>query len=164
MYKPLLFTIILFLFGCQNKNYEITIADSKKINNDFLQNLEDSEKALISMYLLAYGNECSSDKITLKCKILEDLNIDNECDKKHIEFLKQWFSSNKLMLIKLQNCPNLPHNFAIQNRIEKIILKKKKDTLTIIFNIKGINESQEKTWNFTQKDRYIIKNKGLIKI
>jgi hypothetical protein len=68
------------------------------------------------------------------------------------------------MLIKLQNCSNLPYNFAIQNQIEKIGIIKQNDTLTIIFNVKGVNESQEKTWDITQKNNYIVKNKTLVKI
>ncbi len=164
MYKILFYILITSLLSCQNNNYEITVAENNNINKDYLQKVNNQEKALISMYLYAYGNECKNSTSTLKCKILKSLNIDNECNTEHIKFLKQWFSTNNLMLIKLQHCPNIPFNFAIQNQIKKIGMIKKNDTLTIIFNVKGINESQEKTWDITQKDSYIIKNKTLLKI
>lgn len=164
MRKALFFILIFTLFACQNNNYKIAVVENDNVNQKFLQKANNPEKALISMYLFAYGNECRENTSSIKCKILKSLNIDNECNAKHIEFLKQWFATNKLMLIKLQNCPNLPHNFAIQNQIKKIEIIKQNDTLTIIFNVKGVNESQEKTWDITQEKSYIIKNKTLVKI
>ncbi len=164
MYKILFFILIFTLFACQNNNYEATVAKNNNINTEFLQKTDDAEKALICMYLFAYGNECKINTSSVKCEILKSLNIDNECNSKHVEFLKQWFITNKLMLIKLQNCPNLPYNFAIQNQIEEIGIIKQNDTLTILFNVKGVNQSQEKTWDITQKDSYIIMNETLVKI
>ena len=164
MHKALFFILIFTLFACQNNSYEITVVENNNINKEFLQKANNPEKALISMYLFAYGNECRKNTSSVKCEILKSLHIDNECNTKHVNFLKQWFATNKLMLIKLQNCPNLPHNFAIQNQIEKIGIIKQNDTLTIIFNVKGVNESQEKTWDITQEDNYIVKNKTLVKI
>ena len=164
MHKLLLYTLVFFLFACQNYNFEITVAEGNIINSEYLQKAEDSEIALICMYLYAYGNECKKDTSAIKCNILKSLHIDNECNTQHLEFLKKWFITNELMLIKLQKCPNLPYNFAIQNHIEKIGIIKHNDTLTIVFNVKGVNESQEKTWEFAQKDMYIVKNKTLLKI
>ena len=164
MFRALKFLLLFLLFSCQQNSYKTTIVENNSINKNFLQKANDSEKALISMYLFAFGNECKMDTTLVKCKILQSLNIDNECNTEHIDFLKQWFTSNKYMLNKLQNCPNLPYNFAIQNKIKKLELEKQNDTLTIIINVKGVNESQEKTWNITQIDHYIIKNKSLLKI
>jgi len=164
MYKILFYLLIFIFFSCQNNNYEITVVENDNVNKEFLQKANNPEKALISMYLFAYGNECKINTSSVKCKILKSLNIGNECNTKHVEFLKQWFATNRLMLIKLQNCPNLPYNFAIQNQIEEIGIIKQNDTLTILFNVKGVNQSQEKTWDITQKDSYIIMNETLVKI
>lgn len=164
MFRILKFLLLFLLFSCQQNNYKSTIVENNIINEKFLQQANDPEKALISMYLFAFGNECKMDTAFVKFKILKSLNIDNECNTEHIDFLKQWFNSNMYMLNKLQNCPNLPYNFAIQNKIKKVELEKQNDTLTIIINVKGVNESQEKAWNITQKDSYIVKNNSLLKI
>ena len=166
MHKLILFFITITLLGCQNhKNYlEKTIVENKKVNFKNLQNLEDSEKAIISMYLFAYGNACDKKKDIAKCQILNTLKIDDECNNKHISFLKKWFNKDKLLLIKLKNCPTLPQNSSIQNQFESLKLSKQLDTLTIIYNISGLNNSQEKSWNFHRKDRYLIKKTSLIKI
>lgn len=166
MYKLFLLLILATCFACQNPNNysKKTIVENKKVNFKNLQNLEDSEMAIISMYLFAYGNDCDTKKDKIKCQILNILKIENECNSKHISFLKKWFNKDKLLLIKLNNCPTLPHNGSIQNQFETLKLSKQKDTLIIIYNILGLNNSQEKTWNFHGKDKYLIKNSSFIKI
>ena len=102
------------------------------------------EKALISGYLFAYANECITNSEKNKCKLLARLNIDNECSSNHINFLRGWFKNDNLMQYKLLNCPNLPHNFAVQNSIKKIVLKRASDTLSITLKASGMNTIQEK--------------------
>ena len=166
MHKLFFFLILITIFSCQNPNNysEKTILEDKKVNYQNLQNLEDSEKALITMYLFAYGNSCQKKNNKIKCQILNYLKIKNECETTHISFLKKWFKNDKLMLIKLNNCPFLPQNSAIQNQFETIKLSKKQDTLIIIYNIRGLNNLQEKSWNISRKDKYLIKTNSLIKV
>ena len=162
-----LFSILILinlLISCQQKeiNYSEVILENEIINTEFLQETDASEKALINGYLFAYGNECTSEKSHIKCDILKELSIENECDSDHISKLQKWFSEDLMMKIKLLNCPNLPQKGAIQNTIYKIELKRKNDTITIVFGVKGLNNSQEKSWDIEQSNSYIIKNETFI--
>ena len=165
--KNIVLIILLLLFcSCtQNaKEYTTTILENGKIDTTFIQNISESEKALISLYLFAYGNECTDHSATNKCQLLDLLQIKDECDKQHIDFLNKWFKKDVLMSSKLQNCPNLPINFAIQNSIKKLVLSRVVDTLSLTIEVKGINETQEKTWDTEQTMSYFIKNDTFIKI
>lgn len=161
-----LILVTLLQISCNQKykNHTTVVFENNVINSEFLQTINPPEKALLSGYLFAYGNECLSDSTSTKCKILKTLNVKNECDEQHIDFLKKWFSKEVLMSYKLQKCPNLPHTFAIQNTFDKIVMKRNSDTITITIKVKGINESQEKNWNIEQTDSYLIKDENLIKI
>jgi len=164
--KLLLFLLItISLISCKKEpNYSVVIWDNVEMNSEFLQKTDIPEKALISGFLLAYANECSSEKETIKCNILKQLNIENECNEQHISFLKKWFSEDIMIKIKLLNCPNLPLNGAIQNNIKKIELKRNSDHITISIHVKGLNNSQEKSWDIEQTNSYIIKNNKFIPI
>ncbi len=162
----LLILILLLQSSCQkhSRNYSEVILENGSINTDFIQVIEEPEKALLTWYLFVYGNECTMSSDKIKCKLLGLLNIENECDNKHIDFLYKWFGKNKLMQYKLQKCPNLPFNFAIQNTIERIVINRNSDTLSLTIKVKGINESQEKNWDIEQTEFFIIKKEILIKI
>ena len=157
--------LMLFLISCKQKlkNYTHIILDKDSIYTSNIQTLKESEKALISGYLFAYGNECIANSNKNKCKILYELNINDECNNDHISFLKKWFKNDNLMQYKLRNCPNFPHNFAIQNSFDKIIINRN-DTLSIKYTVKGLNNSQEKSWNVSREDFYFIKNNTFLKL
>lgn len=165
--KILLILIVLFLASsCQvSKDYDEKIMIEN--NNVYFQNLNDLtqvENALIQMYLYAYGNACNPKNNSAKCKILKHLQIEDECDQKNILFLNNWFSNNVLFLQKLKKCPSINSDSPIQNKFEYLKLSKQKDTITIFFNVKGLNNSQEKSWNYHGNDKFLIKRKSLIKI
>ncbi len=165
--KILLILIVLFLASsCQvSKDYDEKIIIQN--NNVYFQNLNDLtqvENALIQMYLYAYGNACNPKNNSAKCKILKHLQIEDECDQKNILFLNNWFSNNVLLLQKLKKCPAIKSDSPIQNKFEYLKLSKQKDTVTIFFNVKGLNNSQEKSWNYHGNDKFLIKRKSLIKI
>ncbi|MCP4976287.1 MAG: hypothetical protein GY931_09020 [Maribacter sp.] len=168
MIKPIFYILIVLLtVSCNKKEISHSgkiISQNGKINTIYLNRLETPEKALISWYLYAYVNECHENTSRAKCGILDLLNIGNECDPKHINMLQQWFSTDKLAVFKLKKCPNLPHDSAIQNIVEKLELHRIADTISITYNIKGLNNIQEKSWNIEQTDSYIIKNKTLVKV
>jgi len=160
----LLFLVILF--SCKDKDDTITqiVLDNNKINTSYLNQIETPEKALLSWYLYAYGNECDNFSAKIKCKLLKELKIDNECDPKHLSNLLQWFSNDMLAVYKLNKCPNLPIKSAIQNTFEHISLIRHNNTLSIKFSIKGINTLQEKSWNIHKTESYLISNNTFTKI
>ena len=134
------------------------------VNKNELLKLKESEKALVLWYLYAYGNACDGNTHKPKCEILQTLKITDECNSEHLSFLLQWFSTDMLAVYKLKNCPVLPVKSAIQNEFEKIILLHKKDTIFINYKIKGMNNSQEKSWNIEKKEAYVILKKTLVKV
>ena len=160
-------TIFLLLqISCKQHgiNYTQVILENKRINTGFLKTIDEPEKALLSWYLFAYGNECIENSAKVKCEILNILNIDDECSKEHIIFLNEWFTNDFLVRYKLKNCPNLPEGSAIQNTIDKLVLVRKFDTISIEYHIKGLNNIQEKSWNIKRTDSYIIIEDSLKKV
>ena len=164
--KLLLFLLItISSVSCKKEpNYSVVIWDNEELNSEFLQKVDLPEKALISGYLFAYANECSSEKEAIKCAILKQLNIENECDEQHISFLKKWFSEDIMIKIKLLACPNLPLDGVIKNNIKRIEVIRKKDTISILFHVKGFNNSQEKSWDINQTHTYLIQDNKFIPI
>lgn len=158
---------LLFLqISCKKESikYEHKILINNQLNTELLANIKTPERALLSGYLFVYGNECDAISDKMKCKILPELNILDECNKKHVNFLKQWFKNDVILSLKLQKCPVLPRKFAIQNKLKKIIIQRKNDTISITINVIGMNTSQEKNGNIEQTDTFIIKNNSFIKV
>jgi len=165
--KYILITILsLVIYACKNNEpkYFESIIDNNEINSVFLKQTDEAEKALISGYLYAYGNECGLYSNTLKCQVLKELNILNECDTNHIKFLNKWFKNDIVMFYKLKNCPYLPLHSAIQNEIKHMSIYRNNDTIRINILVYGLNNSEEKNWNTEQTDTYLIDKNTLIKI
>lgn len=163
------FSLLTILFvlqsSCSEKiSYEAIILKDNQINTEFFQNIGKHEKALLTWYLFAYGNECKSNSEKIKCELLELLHIEDECSPKQIDFLKNSFELDILMKFKLKKCPVIPFKGAIQNTIKKIAIKRNEDILTILITVKGMNQMQEKTWNIEQNESYRIKNNRLVKM
>jgi len=163
-YAFILVTLLLISCKKQSINYTQVILDNEIINTSFFESVDEPERALLSWYLYAYGNECTSESDKYKCKLLNLLKIEDECSKEHISYLNDWFFGNILIQAKLYNCPSLPFKFAIQNTIKKIILSRASDTLSITFKVKGMNTMQEKFWNIEQKEFFLIRKNTLTKI
>ena len=158
--------ILLFLSSC-TKQETITIdivLEKGKINAKFLNSINAPEKALLSWYLFAYGNECGDESSKVKCQILKEMNIKDECESSHLNNLLQWFSLDMLAVYKLNNCSKIPLDSAIQNAFKNIILIRKGESLSIKYSVMGLNTIQEKSWNISQTDSYLIRNNTLIKI
>ena len=163
--KQLVFVVLLVCCSCaKQENKTSVILENEQINTEVIKSLSNSERALLSWYLYAYGNACEENSTKYKCQILKDLNIDDECDSEHLNNLLQWFSKDMLAPYKLKKCPNIASNSAIQNTFNKIILVKEGDTLSIDYNIMGMNNSQEKSWNFDGVDKYLVEKNTLVKI
>jgi hypothetical protein len=140
------------------------VLENNEINTTYLNQIKAPEKALLSWYLYAYGNECDNSSTKIKCQLLKGLNVEDECSSQHLNDLLQWFSNDMLAVYKLNKCPSLPIKSAIQNTFEHIVLIRNIDTLSIKFSIKGLNTLQEKSWNTSRTERYLIKNSTLIKL
>lgn len=165
--KGFIFIFIGFtLFSCkkQNKVYTETIIEDNQINSEFLSTIDEPEKALICGYLYAYGNECTDTSKSIKCEILAQLNVIDECDNLHIDFLNDWFKNDVIMFFKLKECPNLSYDSAIQNEIKKMKLHRNNDTLRISILVYGLNNSQEKSWNSEQTESFLIERNTFKKL
>ena len=154
----------LFIFGCgTNNDYALLVSEHDAISNINFEILDEPGRAILYWYLFAYGNECQDSK-GLKCKILEKMKIQDECDENHIAFMEKWVKNNVLMQYKLQKCPNLPYNFAVKNIIEKIDLHRHRDTITMRFKVRGINALAEKSWNIDQTAAYLVDGDSVIQL
>jgi len=164
--KKSIFLLFVVMFSCSPRTSKNThvILENGIINKAYLQQIDEPEKALLSWYLYAYGNQCDTATKKPKCKILEELQITDECDGEHLNTLLQWFSNDMMAAYKLNKCPHLTATSAIQNEFEKIVMQRNKDTLSITIKVKGMNNSQEKSWNISQTDKYLITSRNFVKL
>jgi len=71
--------------GCTNNHSSgtsknIALHDGKIVNASYFERIPLAEKVILSSYLIAFGNECgSSNKERLKCVVLKELGIEDEC-------------------------------------------------------------------------------------
>ena len=158
--------LTITFISCNNEiNYSEVVLDNNNVNKLYLENIQLPERALLSWYLYAYGNECTDDSDKNKCILLETLKIKNECSVDHINFLNKWLSANKLISYKLKKkCPILPVKGSIKNKIDYLKLTRISDTLSILIKVKGMNNAEEKTWDIEQEDAYRIDGNTLVKI
>lgn len=162
----LFFLLVVFLQSCISTNTKTAhvVLENGVVNKKYLHQISEPEKALLSWYLYAYGNECDKKSTKPKCVILKELHIDDECNGAHLNSLLQWLSNDMMAAYKLNKCPNLPVDAAIQNEFEKIIIERNKDTVSIRFTVKGMNNSQEKSWNITKTEKYLITSRNFVKL
>lgn len=159
--------LVLFVFiSCRKERiqYNHKIVENGIFNSQEIKSIQEPEKALLLGYLAIYGNDCSENTDKVKCQILSFLKIDDECKDSYQLFLKQWFEHDIIKNIKLKNCPVLANKSAIQNKIKKIKISRNNDTIQIIFQVIGMNTSQEKNWDIVQTERFRIKDKTFFKI
>ena len=156
--------ISLTFLSCQNKNYSVVILENGNVNSEFLQKINPPEKALLSWYLFANGNECDGESTKIKCKLLKELNIEDECNPDYLNNLLQWFSNDILAKYKLKECPNIKVDSHIQNKFVSISLERKGDIISINYHIMGINTAGEKSWNMKKNDSYRIRDNTFIKM
>lgn len=165
--KNIILIITGFLFySCtqQMNNHKYIILDNNSINLENIKKLDVPEKALLSAYLFVYGNECNTSSDKVKCKILNTLQIVDECSESHQKFLQKWFKTEGILYYKLKKCPVLPIKGAIQNQFKTISIERNLDILSITIHVVGMNTSQEKNWNIKQTNSYKIINNSFKKI
>ena len=154
---------MLFLLSCQTrqKDYSLVILDRGVVDASFVNQIDEPGRMLLGWYLYAYGSECTGSSEKPKCQLLNLLGIDNECDTSYIQSLKQWFAGDVYRSIKLRSCPTLPQKGAIQNEFKYIALERKNDRLSISFQVDGMNNSQEKSWNTKRIEYFLVGDRRL---
>lgn len=138
------------------------------LNEEYIKNISDPEKAALAYVATAIGNECewdgnaSEDRSNLKCKILWALNLGYQCSSNHLEFLRYWFRNNKTILKEFENCGTTPDGATIQDTFDEINIKVEGNFITISFNASGSNMREGKSWNWTEKQYFEFKNNELL--
>lgn len=159
--------LISFTFlSCHNntRNYSVVILENETIDSEFLQNINPPEKALLGWYLFANGNECDGTSTKIKCQLLKELNIDDECNPDYLNELLQWFSNDMLAKYKLKSCPNIKADSPIQNKFKYISLERKGNILSINYHVMGLNTVGEKSWNMKKRGTYLLNDNTFIKV
>lgn len=135
------------------------------VNKRFAPMLNKQEKAIVSWYIYAYANECEPEKeMTWKCGLLEALRIDDECSQEHREYIAKHLGDDPIMHSKLQNCPVLPNDGAIQNLLQYMNIERRADTVIFSMRVAGMNNQEEKHWDIEVNDSYLLERKKVRKL
>jgi len=163
--KSLIIILMVFQISCKTEPeiYSHKIVEKGNLKIEELQGIKTPEKALLLGYLYLYGNECATTE-KIKCKLLKALKIEDECKKTNIKLIKKWFKRDIIKILKMQKCPNLSDKGAIQNKIEKIRIDRKADTIQMTIKVIGMNTAQEKNWTIEQTETFIIQEEAFTKI
>ena len=164
--RALWLCILLFQLSCKQETitYSHKIIANNTINTELIKNMQTPERAMLQGYLFVYGNACAPSSDKIKCKVLAALKIEDECEKKQMDFIKKWFKKDIIKALKMKKCPNLAYKSAIQNRIKELTITRNADTIRTTIHVMGMNTSQEKNWNITQTETYIIRDNSFTKI
>ncbi len=152
-----------------NKELETEI-NSIVINDEYIKNISEPEKAALGYAAVFIENECEWDgnmaenRGNLKCKILPALNLGYQCSNTHLEFLKRWFRNNETVLKELERCPTKPDGATEQNTFDEINIDINENNITVFFNGSGYNLRESETWNWTEKHYFEFKENELILI
>ena len=139
-----------------------------KLNEEYIKQISEPEKAVLAYVATNIGNECEWDgkanenRSNLKCKILWSLDLGYQCSYTHLDFLRFWFRNNKGILKELENCPTTPDGATVQDTFDEINLEIEGNIITVFFKANGINMREEKTWSWTEKHIFEFKKNELI--
>lgn len=94
----------------QDSNHSISL------NQEYLNNMTDQEKAAIGYLATFIGNECwwdgeaNEDRSNLDCTIISALGLGYQCSDTHLGYLRKWFLNDEKVLSELQKttCPPYP--------------------------------------------------------
>lgn len=138
------------------------------LNENYLKNISDPEKAALAYVATFIGNECTWDgeandnRGNLKCKILTALDLGYQCSEQHLGFLRFWFRNNKEILKELENCPTTPDGATIQDTFDEIRVEVSENKIIIFFRANGINLREGKSWNWTEKHFFEFRRNELV--
>ncbi|MBN3581919.1 hypothetical protein JYB64_05930 [Algoriphagus aestuarii] len=129
------------------------------INQSYLQNISHPERAALGYIAFDIGNECEWGYDTegtraLHCQIVTALNLNYQCSDTQLNFLRKWFSKDRVAIEKLKSCPTIPNTATIQSTFDEILIQKDESnkTVTVQSKITGINLRESKSWEWTQTD------------
>ncbi len=132
------------------------------LNDDYLKNTSDPEKAALGYISFNIGSECewdgkvNDDRSNLKCKMLTGLGLGYQCSDKHIGFLNKWFAKDTVALKKLKACPTIPNTATKQTTFDEISIKTNTQDQTILINYKvtGLNMREGRISSYTKTDKF----------
>ncbi len=152
-----LFLLLLLSVACTREKHFV-IVDESGIHPSALTQLDADEHHLLEGYLYLYGNACQGEKPSVKCRILQELHVRDECNPAYRKALEETFALVPVMKYKFSNCPVLKEDAAIQNHFIRIEMTRRRDRHVFSYAIQGINQAQEKTWNISGKDTFDLIN------
>nr|WP_068891043.1 hypothetical protein [Pedobacter panaciterrae] len=127
------------------------------LNEDFLKNVTDFQRAAIGYIATQAGNDChwdgprKEDESNLKCKLLTALNLGYMCSSQHLSFLKKWFRQDEKSMEELQRCSKRAVDDPISDKFNYILLISKGETLTITYEAKGRNLDDLRGWRWIKE-------------
>ncbi|MDR7129453.1 hypothetical protein J2X69_001790 [Algoriphagus sp. 4150] len=166
-------TTVQFLW--RDMKYDSALNDSFNsifLNLEYVDIMEDPEKAALGYVATFIGNECwwdgdaEEDRSNLDCKIITALGLGYQCSDRHLGFLKEWFSDDPQVLAELEsaNCPTTPYTATIQDTFDEIELTVKGDSIIVNYKVSAINFREQKNWEWSVADYFVVKGDKLMLI
>lgn len=128
------------------------------LNEDYLANISEQERAAIGYVATFIGNECwwdgeaNENYSNLDCTIISALGLGYQCSDKHLGFLRKWFETDSLVLTELEesNCPTIPYTATSQNTFNEITITTKGNSIHIYFEAGGVNLRAQESWEWSE--------------
>lgn len=142
--------------------------NSIMLNEDYIKQISEPEKAALAYIATFVGNECEWDgqanenRSNLKCKILWALNLGYQCSNEHLNLIRYWFRNNKEILKELENCPTTPDGATVQDTFDEITIEVKGNQIIVFFKANGINMREAESWKWEEKHYLEFKENELI--
>lgn len=161
------------------------------LNRDYFAVMSDAERAALGFVVMRVGNNCdwadvdeegangityndsgisvdltkqaSSTNQTLRCEILSALGLGLQCSDKHLDYLRQWFSTDKkaLNFLTQENCPKIPFTATNQTMFKHIQMTTKGDQIVIVAEIISYHYSMGVSYDWTRTAVFSLDKKGL---
>lgn len=137
---------------------------SMKINQKYLKEMTEPEKAAVTYIATFIGNECewdggfTDDNTNLKCKILTTFDLGYQCSDEHLGFLRQWFEKDEPVLKELEsdNCPTIPDTATHQNSFDEIQISVHENQIVITYQVDDINTRGEEVIAYTERATFEV--------
>ncbi len=131
-----------------------------ELNQDYLKNITDPEKAALGYVATFIGNDCDwggDSTENLKCKIISALGLGYQCSAAHLGFLRHWFREDKNIVQELENCPKTPVTATVQETFDEIYMKVDGKRITVSFKANGVNLRAEQSWSWSEEQVFDFK-------
>lgn len=159
----------------RENQYDPSIEDEFSIlilEETYIKNMTDPEKAALAYVGSFIGNECEWDgganenRSNLMCKIPESLGFGYQCSDLHLDFLRKWFSKDSVALKNIERCPTIPNSATIQSTFDEIIIHTDREvnTIKVASKVLGINvrENSSRSWDRIDTFEYNSENVRLV--